>query len=79
MSDLAELQITDEARLLAKELVEKTPLPNTARVNALHIATATVHGMDYLLAWNCRHIANAVMRKSLAATSEAAGHEIPVI
>jgi predicted nucleic acid-binding protein len=79
LRDLAELQITDEARLLAKELVEKTPLPKTARVDALHIATATVHGMDYLLTWNCRHIANAVMRKSLAAICEAAGYEIPVI
>jgi predicted nucleic acid-binding protein len=79
LSDLAELQITDEARLLARELVEKTPLPMTARVDALHIATATVHGMDYLLTWNCRHIANAAMRKSLAAICEAAGYEIPVI
>jgi predicted nucleic acid-binding protein len=79
LRDLTELQITDEARRLAKELVEKTPIPRTARVDALHIATATVHGMDYLLTWNCRHIANAVMRKSLTAICEAAGYEIPVI
>jgi predicted nucleic acid-binding protein len=77
--DLPALQITDEARQLAMELIEKTPLPKTARVDALHIATATVHGMDYLLTWNCRHIANAAMRKSLAAICEAAGYEIPVI
>jgi predicted nucleic acid-binding protein len=79
MSDLSELPITDEARLLAKELIEKTPLPKTARVDALHIATATVHGMDYLLTWNCRHIANAALRNSLTAVCEAAGYEIPVI
>jgi predicted nucleic acid-binding protein len=79
LSDIFELQITDEARLLAKELVEKTPLPKTARVDALHIATATVHGMDYLLTWNCRHIANAAMRKSLTEICETAGYEIPVI
>jgi len=79
IGDLSQLQITDEARLLAKELTEKTPLPETARVDALHIATATVHGMDYLLTWNCRHIANAALRKSLAAICEAAGYEIPVI
>jgi hypothetical protein len=35
--------------------------------------------MEYLLTWNCRHIANAAMRKSLAAICEAAGYEIPVI
>ena len=79
VSELPELQITDEVRLLAKELIEETPLPKTAHVDALHIATATVHGMDYLLTWNCRHIANAVLRKSLAAICEAAGYEIPVI
>jgi hypothetical protein len=48
-------------------------------VDALHIAIATVHGMDYLLTWNCRHIANAAMRNSLGAICQAAGYEIPVI
>ena len=79
VSELSELRLTDEARLLAKELIEKSPLPKTARVDALHIATATDHGMDYLLTWNCRHIANAAMRKSLSAICQAAGYEIPVI
>jgi len=79
LGDLSELEITDEARLLAKELIEKTPLPQTARVDALHIAIATVNGMDFLLTWNCRHIANAALRKSLTAICEAAGYEIPVI
>lgn len=27
--------------------------------DAQHVATATVHGVDYLLTWNCKHIANA--------------------
>jgi hypothetical protein len=35
--------------------------------------------MDYLLTWNCRHIANAALRNSLTAVCEAAGYEIPVI
>lgn len=67
------------ASALASDGTRSLPLPATARVDALHIAIATVHGMDYLLTWNCRHIANAVMRKSLAAICEAAGYEIPVI
>jgi len=79
ISGLPELQITDEARLLAKELIAKTPLPETARVDALHIATATVNGMDYLLTWNCRHIANATLRRSMGAICEGAGYEMPVI
>ena len=65
--------------MLAKELVEKTPLPNTARVDALHIATATVHGMDYLLSWNCKHIANATLRGRMESICRFAGFEPPVI
>jgi hypothetical protein len=33
-------------------------LPSKAKVDALHIATATIGGMNYLLTWNCAHIAN---------------------
>jgi hypothetical protein len=43
------------------------------------IALATVHGMDYLLTWNCRHIANAEMRKGVAKTCISQGYDVPVI
>lgn len=79
LREITELQITDGARLLAKELAEKTPLPKNAQVDAVHIATATVNGMDYLLTWNCRHIANATLRNTMTAICAAAGYEIPVI
>ena len=79
IKDLSELSITDEARQLAKELIDATRLPEKARVDAVHIATATVNGMDYLLTWNCRHIANATLRNSMAAVCQRAGYEMPVI
>ena len=79
IKDLSELSITDEARQLAKELIDATRLPEKARVDAVHIATATVNGMDYLLTWNCRHIANATLRNSMAAVCQKAGYEMPVI
>ncbi len=79
LREIAELQISDEARLLAKLLAEKTPLPESARIDALHIAISTIHGMDYLLTWNCRHIANATLRNKMAQICEKAGYEIPVI
>ena len=40
-------------------LIEHNTLPRKALDDALHIALASVHGMDYLLTWNCRHIDNA--------------------
>ncbi|MFM9961999.1 MAG: type II toxin-antitoxin system VapC family toxin [Planctomycetaceae bacterium] len=79
IQELPELPITDEARLLAQELIEQTPLPEKASVDALHVATATVNGMDYLLTWNCRHIANATLRNSMAEVCRLAGYEMPVI
>jgi hypothetical protein len=73
------LKVNSEAVALARKLVEKGPLPEKAAIDALHIAIATVHGMDYLLTWNCKHIANAEMQTTVAAISRASGYEPPVI
>ena len=71
--------MNEEALYLARELVQKGPIPETAMEDALHVALATVHGMDYLLTWNCRHIANAEMRKGVASVCLFQGYEAPVI
>lgn len=73
------LNVRQESVILARALVEKGPIPEKATVDALHIAIATVHGMDYLLTWNCKHIANAEMQAAVAAICRAAGYEPPVI
>jgi hypothetical protein len=73
------LELNEEALNLAKDLVEKGPIPERAKEDALHIALATVHGMDYLITCNCRHIANAEMRKGLALACIIQGYEAPVI
>ena len=79
LRDVPELDITDEARELAKALVARVPLPENAQVDALHIAVATSHGVDYLLTWNCRHIANATLRHQIETICQSAGYEAPVI
>lgn len=73
------LMVNQDTVNLARKLVEKGPLPEKAAVDALHIAIATVHGMDYLLTWNCKHIANAEMQTAVATISRADGYEPPVI
>lgn len=73
------LDVNKEAVRLARILVDKGPIPQKATVDALHIAIATVHGMDYLLTWNCKHIANAEMQTAVAASCRSAGYEPPVI
>ena len=47
--------------------------------DAIHIAAATVHGVDYVLTWNCKHIANAQIQKKLAEISISFGYKLPTI
>jgi hypothetical protein len=53
------LNVTDSAIALAQRLLQAGAMPPHAFGDALHVALAVVHRMDYLLTWNCRHIDNA--------------------
>lgn len=75
---VAVLAPTEEAVELARALVREGPIPTKAEVDALHVAIAAVHGVEYLLTWNCTHIANALMRSSIEAICRSAGYEPPV-
>lgn len=70
---------TVESRSLAAKLIAAGGMPKKASSDALHIAVAAVHGMDYLVTWNCRHIANARMLRFVMDTCQDAGYEPPVI
>ncbi|MCU0783408.1 MAG: hypothetical protein MUF81_05035, partial [Verrucomicrobia bacterium] len=54
-------------------------LPADADRDAAHIALATVHEMDILLSWNCRHIANAAIQARLRRLVEKSGFALPVL
>lgn len=69
----------DATAALAVALVRDVPLPAKATADALHIAVAAVNGMDYLLTWNCKHIANVTLRPRIEAVCRAAGYEPPLI
>lgn len=73
------LDVSDDVGALARRLVSDGALPVKAALDALHIAVATVHGIDYLLTWNCKHIANAEMQNKVMAACRASGYEPPVI
>jgi predicted nucleic acid-binding protein len=76
---LPELEISAQVEPLAQQLLAGAALPEKAKLDALHIAIATVHGIDYLLTWNCKHIANAVTRPKIEWICRTAGYEPPVI
>jgi predicted nucleic acid-binding protein len=73
------LELTPETGELAREILGRGGMPSKAYVDAVHVALAAVHGLDYLLTWNCTHIANATMRGKIEAICRAAGFEPPVI
>jgi hypothetical protein len=77
--DLPLLEESEEAVVLAQALLDEVPLPDRAAIDALHIAIATVHGMHFLLTWNCTHIANAALRDPIESVCRASGYEPPVI
>ncbi|MDX8399784.1 MAG: type II toxin-antitoxin system VapC family toxin [Gallionellaceae bacterium] len=73
------LELTSEVYELANRLVVGSALPAKAKEDSFHIAIATVHGMDFLLTWNCKHIANATMRSKILSICEKAGYQPSVI
>ena len=79
LHETARLAITDAAGTLAAQLVGQGAVPRAAAEDALHIAVAAVHGVEYLLTWNCKHIANAAMRQAIERVCRSAGYEPPVI
>lgn len=78
LTKIARLRVTDAAGELAARLVESGALPRIAAEDALHIAVAAVHGVSYLLTWNCKHIANATMRQAIERACREAGYEPPI-
>jgi predicted nucleic acid-binding protein len=73
------LSATPEAVVLAAGILSEGSFPREAAADALHIAIASVNGMDYLLTWNCKHLANATHRNRVEHFVEGAGYACPVI
>ncbi|HEV7507383.1 MAG TPA: hypothetical protein VGS07_21030 [Thermoanaerobaculia bacterium] len=73
------LEATPETGRLAREILDLGGMPAKAYVDAVHVALAAVHGLDYLLTWNCTHIANATMRGKIEGICRVAGFEPSVI
>ena len=77
LNDFPLLAIDESVQNLASQFLSKSNLPPKAADDALHMAVATIYSLDYLLTWNCKHIANAQIQKKLAQISLNAGYELP--
>jgi len=79
LKDLPRLEITPGVADLAAALIVQLPLPPRAGADAAHIATAAYHGMNFLLTWNCSHIANAALRPRIEKICGEQGYTAPVL
>jgi predicted nucleic acid-binding protein len=73
------LAVSAEAVDLAAQFIRAQVMPEKAGVDALHVATAVVNGIDYVLTWNCTHIANAAIRDKIEQACRKSGFEPPII
>ena len=73
------LKTTNEAESLMVNLMRGHAVPETEPEDALHIALAAIHRIQFLATWNCRHIANAANRAGIERACRLAGFEAPVI
>ena len=64
---------------LTEEILSRGYLPSKAATDAAHIAIAATSGMDFLLTWNCTHIANAQVERQVARICVTHEYEFPVI
>ena len=77
LRDVPILAVSSEILELAEDLITEGPIPRKAAGDAAHIAIATVYGCEYLLTWNCRHIANAELHRAIRRVVEQYGYEVP--
>lgn len=79
LNGLPLVELNQAVRNLSVQFLLRSNLPAKASDDAVHIAAATVHRLDYLLTWNCKHIANAQIQRKLAEVSLDFGYQLPVI
>ena len=79
LRDIPVLEIRTEATDLAVAFTRRAILPMQAEADALHVGIATAEGMDYLVTWNCRHIANAEISRRLCKLCQDLGYEMPTL
>ena len=79
IATLPVLAATEKVEELTSTILATGLIPPRATRDAAHIAFASVHAMDFLLTWNCRHIHNAMISRRLAEVCSAQGFKLPVL
>ena len=79
ISGLPVLKVTEAAETLAQAIMAAGILPPHAFPDAAHVAVSAVHEIDYLLTWNCKHLANAQIARRIAVVCDKLDYKMPII
>ena len=78
LSGISVLPISEpQIIVLAQALLKAGALPQKAKLDALHIAVCAVTGVDILLTWNFKHIANGATMRQIEHVCDENGFECP--
>lgn len=73
------LEITPAVRKVARIYVDRLLMPRDAAGDALHLALASHYGVDVLLTWNCRHLANPNKFSHIDSVNSELGLPVPLL
>ena len=79
ITDFSALEVNEEIENLAQKYFLALDIPDKAKIDAFHLAIAAWHQMDYVLSWNCKHIASARVQKMLQNANARLGIYIPIV
>lgn len=79
IKDFPVLEFTDEAESLAMAIISSGKFPRNSNRDAAHMAIAAANDIDYLLTWNCKHLANAQIIRKISIVFNNEGFNMPVI
>jgi hypothetical protein len=79
IGDLAVLEVTEAVEALTRAILSSGVIPARALRDAAHVAVAAIHEIDYLLTWNCKHLANAQIMRRISLVCERLGQRMPII
>jgi len=79
IENLPALPVTEQGERLTEAILAEGIMPARAVRDAAHVAVAAVNGADYLLTWNCKHLANAQIMRRVSVVCNSHGFGMPLI
>ena len=77
--DFAVLEVNEDIEDIARQYFAALQIPEKAKIDAFHLAVAAWHKMDYLLSWNCKHIASGRVQKMMQKINASLGVHTPIV